>query len=165
MWGPLSTWYCGYACFIIIILRGMKLSPLGTAATTGLLYQSQMIDDGDCAAIGGIKISRGNQSTGTNLAPAPLCPPQILHDQTRARTHAAAVGIWQLTAWAMGRSICMLLAYVCAVDVSVYAMVLSKETFYGYFHWIFVHLISSYCVYANKYEFSFTFIICPFLKW
>jgi hypothetical protein len=30
-----------------IILSGVRLSPLGTAPTTGLLYQSQMIDDGD----------------------------------------------------------------------------------------------------------------------
>jgi hypothetical protein len=62
------------------------MSPLGTAAITGLLYQPQMIDDIDCRAIGGMKIGRGN------LAPAPLCPPQIPHEQTRARTRAAAVG-------------------------------------------------------------------------
>jgi hypothetical protein len=37
-----STWYCGQS---------------------GLLYQPQMIDDGDCGAIGGMKIGRGNQST------------------------------------------------------------------------------------------------------
>jgi hypothetical protein len=42
----------------IIILSGVRLSPLGTAATTGLLYQPQMIDDGDCEAIGGMKIGR-----------------------------------------------------------------------------------------------------------
>jgi hypothetical protein len=28
--------------FFIIILSGVRLSPLGTAATTGLLYQAQM---------------------------------------------------------------------------------------------------------------------------
>jgi hypothetical protein len=39
----------------------MRLSPLGTAATTGLLYQPQMIDEGDCGAIGGMKIGRGNR--------------------------------------------------------------------------------------------------------
>jgi hypothetical protein len=46
--------------FIIIILSGVTLSPLGTVATTGLLYQPQMIDGGDCGAIGGMKIGRGN---------------------------------------------------------------------------------------------------------
>jgi hypothetical protein len=33
---------------IIIIVSGVRLSPLGTAATTGLLYQFQMIGGGDC---------------------------------------------------------------------------------------------------------------------
>jgi hypothetical protein len=71
---------------IIIVLSGVRLSPLGTAATTGVLYQPQMIDDGDCVAIGGMKISRGNRSTRRKPAPAPLCPPQIPHDETRALT-------------------------------------------------------------------------------
>jgi hypothetical protein len=47
----------------IIILSGVRLSLLGTAATTGLLYQPQMIDDGDCGAIGGMKIGKENRST------------------------------------------------------------------------------------------------------
>jgi hypothetical protein len=54
----------------------VRLSPLGTAATIGLLYQLKMIDDGDCRAIGGMKIFRGNRSTRMTPAPAPLCPPQ-----------------------------------------------------------------------------------------
>jgi hypothetical protein len=45
-----------------------------------------MIDEGDCEAIGGMKIGRGNRSTRRKPAPAPLCPPQIPHDKTRART-------------------------------------------------------------------------------
>jgi hypothetical protein len=57
-----------------------------------------MIDGGDCGAIGGMKIGRGNRSTRRKPAPAPLCPPQIPHDQTRARTRAAAVGSQRLTA-------------------------------------------------------------------
>jgi hypothetical protein len=64
----------------------------GTAATSGLFYKPQMIDEGDCVAIGGIKIGRGNQSIRRKPAPAPLCPPQIPYDQTRARTLAAAMG-------------------------------------------------------------------------
>jgi hypothetical protein len=81
----------------------VRLSPLGTAATTGLLYQPEMIDDGDCGKIGGIKLGRGNRSTRRKPAPAPLYAPQIPHDQTRARTRAAAVGSQRLTAWAMAR--------------------------------------------------------------
>jgi hypothetical protein len=40
---------------------------------------------------------------GKKPAPAPLCPPQIPLDQTRARTRAVAVGSQRLTAWAMAR--------------------------------------------------------------
>jgi hypothetical protein len=68
------------------------------AATTGLLYQPRMIGDGDCGEIGGMKIGRGNRSFRRNPAPAPLCPPQIPHDQTRVQTRAAAVGSQRLTA-------------------------------------------------------------------
>jgi hypothetical protein len=57
-----------------------------------------MIDEGDCGAIGGMKIGRGNRSTRRKPAPAPLCLPQIPHDQTQARTRAAAVGSQRLTA-------------------------------------------------------------------
>jgi hypothetical protein len=41
-----------------ITVSEVRLSPLGTAATTGLLYQPQKIDDGDCGEIGGMKIGR-----------------------------------------------------------------------------------------------------------
>jgi hypothetical protein len=89
---------------IIIINSGVGLSPLGTAATSGLLYKPQMIDEGDFFwAIGGMKIGRRNRSTRRKPAPAPLCPPQIPQDQTRARTRAAVVGSQRLTAWAMAR--------------------------------------------------------------
>jgi hypothetical protein len=76
----------------------VRLSSLGTAATTGLLYQAQMISEGNCGAIGGMKVSRGNRSTRRNPAPVPLCPPQIPLDQTRARTRAAEAGSQRLTA-------------------------------------------------------------------
>jgi hypothetical protein len=44
-----------------------------------------MIGEGDCGAIGGMKIDRGNRSTRGKPAPAPLCPPQIPLNQTRDR--------------------------------------------------------------------------------
>jgi hypothetical protein len=40
---------------------------------------------------------------GENLPPVPLCPPQIQHNLTWARTQGAALGSWRLTAWAMAR--------------------------------------------------------------
>jgi hypothetical protein len=46
----------GYNFFFIF--NRVRESPLGTAATIGLFYQPQMIDDGDCGAIGGMKIGR-----------------------------------------------------------------------------------------------------------
>jgi hypothetical protein len=82
---------------VFITLSGVRLSPRGTTAITGLLYQPQMIDDGDCGAVGGMKISKGNRST-RRKTPASLCPPQIPHDLIRARTRANAVGSQQLTA-------------------------------------------------------------------
>jgi hypothetical protein len=42
-----------------IILSAARLSPLGTAVTTGLLYQPHTINNGDCRAIGGMKIGKG----------------------------------------------------------------------------------------------------------
>jgi hypothetical protein len=47
---------------VVIILSGVRLGSFGTAATYfGLLYQPQMIDDGDCGAVGGMKICGGKQ--------------------------------------------------------------------------------------------------------
>jgi hypothetical protein len=56
-----------------------------------------MIDDEECGAVDGMRISKGNRSIRRKPTPAPLCPPQIPHDQTLARTRAAAVGNRRLT--------------------------------------------------------------------
>jgi hypothetical protein len=80
------------------IISGVGLCPLGTAATSDILYKPQMIDEDDCGAIGGMKFGRGNRSTRRKPAPTPFCPPQIPHDQTRPRTRAPAVGSQRLTA-------------------------------------------------------------------
>jgi hypothetical protein len=45
------------SCFFLLLL--VEWDFLGTAATTGLLYQPQMIGDGDCGEIGGMKVDRG----------------------------------------------------------------------------------------------------------
>jgi hypothetical protein len=54
------------------ILSGVRLSPLCTAAITGLLYQLRMIGEGDYEEIGGIKIGRRNRSSRRIPASAPL---------------------------------------------------------------------------------------------
>jgi hypothetical protein len=64
-----------------------KLGPLGTSATEWPIVPAP--GDYDEGEIGGMKISRGNRSTRRKLATAPLCPPQILLDQTWARIRAA----------------------------------------------------------------------------
>jgi hypothetical protein len=89
-WGWVGGWKRKNAIllFFIIMVSGVRLSPLGTAATIGLLYQPQMIHGGDCGTIGGMKIGRGNQSTWRKPASVPLSPPQIPHDLTQT----AAVG-------------------------------------------------------------------------
>jgi hypothetical protein len=51
-----------------------------------------------------MRFGRGNLGTRRKPAPVPLCPPQILHDLTRARTRPATVGSQRLTAWAMAQS-------------------------------------------------------------
>jgi hypothetical protein len=70
-----------------------------TEATTGLLYQPRMMMDDECGVIGGM-LGRGNRSTRRKPAPVALCPPQMPHDLTWARTGAATVGNRRLTAWA-----------------------------------------------------------------
>jgi hypothetical protein len=69
---------------------------LGTSATEWPIVPAP--GDYDDGEFGGMKIGRGNRSTRRKPAPAPLCPPQIPLDQTRARTRAAAVGSQRLTA-------------------------------------------------------------------
>jgi hypothetical protein len=68
---------------------------------TGLLCRLQMIYD-ECGAVNGMGIGRRNRCTGRKRTPLPLCPPQIPHDLTWARTQTAAVGNLRLT-WTMAR--------------------------------------------------------------
>jgi hypothetical protein len=52
-----------FVIYYFFILSVARLSPLGTAANIGLLYRPHAIYDGDCGAIVGLKIGRGNRST------------------------------------------------------------------------------------------------------
>jgi hypothetical protein len=73
-----------------------KLSLLGTSAIEWpIVLAPGDYDDGE---FGGMKIGRGNRSTRRIPASAPLCPPRIPLDQTRARNRVAAVGSQRLTA-------------------------------------------------------------------
>jgi hypothetical protein len=70
---------------------GMRLSPLGIQATVGPTVP-QIIDE--YGAVGGMRFSRGNQSTQRKSAPMPLYPPQIPHDLIWDQTWATAVKNW-----------------------------------------------------------------------
>jgi hypothetical protein len=96
---PKTTFISRYFNFIFwgVSLGGVRLSPLGTSATVGLLYQPRMMDD-DYGTVGGMRIGRGNRITRRKPAPVPLCPPETAHNLTWHRTRAAAVGSQRLTA-------------------------------------------------------------------
>jgi hypothetical protein len=89
---------------LFLLLVGWDKVPW-TAATSGLLYQPQMIGEGDCGAIDGMQIDSGNRSTRRKPAPAPLCLPQIPLYQNRNQTRADAVECQGLTAWAMAQHV------------------------------------------------------------
>jgi hypothetical protein len=80
-------WLNGQLAGCATVEERLHNSNFCTVATSGLMYHPQMmIGEGDCGAVGGMKIDRGNRSTQRKPAPAPLCPPQIPLDQTRDRT-------------------------------------------------------------------------------
>jgi hypothetical protein len=79
-----------------IFFHGVRLSPLGTAATVWPIEPAPD-DDDDCGVIGGMRIDRGNRSTRRKPASVPLRTLKIPHDLTRGRTRAAVVGSRRLT--------------------------------------------------------------------
>jgi hypothetical protein len=62
----------------------------------GLLYQPRMVDDDECGQ--SVERLAGETKVLRKPAPVPCCLPQIPQDLTWARTRAAAVGSWRLTA-------------------------------------------------------------------
>jgi hypothetical protein len=66
--GPLTPVLRHFYFFILFLLLLVGWdSPLGTAATTGLLYQPQMIDDGDCGEINGMRLAGETEVLWENL--------------------------------------------------------------------------------------------------
>jgi hypothetical protein len=77
----------------------MRLSPLGTSAINWTIVPAP----DECGAVSAMRIGRGNLSTRRKPAPVLLCPPQIPHDLTRARTLTTAVRSRRLIVWDMTR--------------------------------------------------------------
>jgi hypothetical protein len=76
-----------FSFLIGIVGGGVKLGPLGTAATNRSIVPAP--GDYDDGEIGGM-IGRGKQSTRRKPAPVPLCPPQTPY-AARKRTRAATM--------------------------------------------------------------------------
>jgi hypothetical protein len=65
----------------------------------GLLQQPWMIDGDHCGAISGVSEWQWKPKYPEKACRVPLSPPQITYEFTWARTRAAAMGSWRLTAW------------------------------------------------------------------
>jgi hypothetical protein len=65
-------WYYYYYYYYYYFLIGWDWAHLVLLPLFGLLYQPQMTDDGDCGAIGGMWIGRGNRCTRRKPAPVLL---------------------------------------------------------------------------------------------
>jgi hypothetical protein len=90
-----------YVCSFFVTWGGVRLSPLGTSPTSGLLYQPRMMNVEQSVEW---ELERETEILGEHL-------PQrhFLHHKshmTCSTTRAAAVGSRQLTAWGMAR-LCM----------------------------------------------------------
>jgi hypothetical protein len=105
-WSPWAELFCTWwrASWGEVILT---VSPLGTSASNWSIVPApddNDDDDNECGAVGGMKIGRESRNARRKPVPvSPLCPPQIPHDLTWARTRAAAVGSRRLNAWPMAR--------------------------------------------------------------
>jgi hypothetical protein len=66
-----AQWRISYINFFVhFFFFNLCRGTFGTAATTGLLYQSRMIGEGDCVDIGGIKIGRGKPKYAEKSCPS-----------------------------------------------------------------------------------------------
>jgi hypothetical protein len=82
--------------FLFFPLMDWDLSPLGTAATIWPIVPA--LDD----RWWWLNSNQWNADCRRKPGPVPLCPPQIPHNLTQARTRVAAVGSQRLTAMSYG---------------------------------------------------------------
>jgi hypothetical protein len=72
--------------YISFLLSGVRLSPLGTAANSGLLYKPQMIDEDDFWSNWWNEIWQGKPKYSEKTYPSATLSPQNPTWQTRSRT-------------------------------------------------------------------------------
>jgi hypothetical protein len=82
IWTPIVFFYVSYG--------RVRLSALGTSATLRPIVPA--LDGDECGTVGGMS-DKENRNTRRKPAPVPLCPSQIPHDLTWARTLAVAVSV------------------------------------------------------------------------
>jgi hypothetical protein len=122
-WNARISNFCGSHTFLVS-WGGVRPGPPGTAATNLPIVPDP--DDGwwMCS-------SRWNENWQRKPAPLPLCPSQISHDLTWARTRVATVGSRQLTLWAMARPSCALLYvtfYSCSRHLRFFSFLIISNT-------------------------------------
>jgi hypothetical protein len=89
---------------VFIFSYGVRLSPLGTAATVWAIVPAP--DDRWCRMWSSLwnENWQGKSKYSGKTSPVQLCPLQIPHNLTRTRTRSSALGSRRLTAWAIARS-------------------------------------------------------------
>jgi hypothetical protein len=96
---------CVSVSFIKFLGLGWDWVHLVRRPLTGLLYQLRMIDEDECGAVSGMRISRGNRSTRRKPAPVLLSTTNpTWHDLVT--NPAAAVGKRRLTPEIWHRRVC-----------------------------------------------------------
>jgi hypothetical protein len=91
--------YCGFTFWCepyYFVGVGWDWVHLVRRPLTGLLYQTQMIDD-ECGAVGRMRSGRGNRSIRRKPAPMPLCLPQIPHDLSSNPGSRCVKPAWAMT--------------------------------------------------------------------
>jgi hypothetical protein len=111
---------------------GVKLDPLGTAATNRPIVPAP--GDYDDGEIGGMMIGRGNWSTHRKPAPVLLCPPQTSHACPDANPGCCggkpATNCLRYFKWEASRGLCAHTVYCCSLCLLAWSLTQRLSTTY-----------------------------------